>query len=90
MQKADARLAVMARGSVESSRSAHRTRPHIFERHQSGDTVAAHNHFHQMQGAQMRMPCFSEEKAQQLPRIGRTVPPEWKSVPNVKIVALEV
>ena len=24
----------------------------------------------------MRMPCFSEEKAQQLPRIGRTGPPE--------------
>jgi len=26
----------------------------------------------------MRMPCFSEEKAQQLSRIGRTGPPEWR------------
>jgi len=72
MQKVDARLAVMARGSVKSSHGARGTCPHIFERYQSGDTVAAQNHVHQMQGAQMRVPCFSEEKAQQLPRIGRT------------------
>jgi len=78
MQKVDARLAVTARGSVESSHGAHGTRPQIFERHQSGDTVPAHNHVHQMRGAQMCMPCFSEEKAQQLPRIGRTSPSEWR------------
>jgi len=77
-QKAEARLAVTARGSVESSCGAHGTRPHIFERRQSGDTEAAHNHFHQARGAQMRMPCFSEEKAQQLPRIRRTGPPVWR------------
>jgi len=73
MQKVDARLAVTARGSVTSSRAAHGTQPHIFERYQSGDIVAAHSHVHQMRGAQMRMPCFSEEKAQQLPRIGRNL-----------------
>ena len=71
MQKVDARLAVTARGSIESSCGAHGTRPRIFERHQSGNTVATHNHFHQVWGAQMRMSCFSEGKAQQLPRIGR-------------------
>ena len=66
--------------TVESSRSARRTRPHIFEGDQSGDTVAAHNQFHQVQGAQMRVQCFSEEKARQLPRIGRTGPPDTQYV----------
>ena len=37
--------------------------------------MAAHNHF--VQGAQMRMSCFSEKNAQPLPRIGRTSPSEW-------------
>ena len=71
MQKTESRPAVTVRGSVECSRGAHGTHPRIFERHQSGDTVAARNHFHQVRGAQMRMSCFSEEKAQLLPRIGR-------------------
>jgi len=54
------------RGSVESSRGAHGTHPHIFERHQPGDTVATNNHFRHVRGAKMRMSCCSEEKAQQL------------------------
>jgi len=71
-RKAESRLAVMVRGSIKSSRSAHGTHQHIFERHQSGDTVATHNHIHQVRGAKMRVPFCSEEKAQQLSRIGRT------------------
>jgi len=39
IQKAAARLAMTARGSVGSSHCAHGTRPHIFERHQPTDTV---------------------------------------------------
>ena len=40
MQKADTTLAVTVRGSVETSRGARGTHPHIFERHPPGDTVA--------------------------------------------------
>jgi len=38
---------------------------------------SAHNHFHQVQGAQMRMQCFWEDKPRQLPRTGSTGSPEW-------------
>jgi len=77
-QKDGARLAVTVRGSIENSRGAHRTRQHTLEgvSDQSRHTVAAHNHFHQVQGAPMRMQYFSEGKTWQLPRTGRTGSPE--------------
>jgi len=78
MQKADARLAVTVRGSVETSRGARGTHPHIFERHPPGDTVATNNHFRHVRGAKMRMPRCSQEKAQQLSRTGRAGSPEWR------------
>ena len=71
MQKADARFAVAVRGSVETGRGAHGTHPHIFERHKPGDAVATKNHFRHVQGAKMRMPRYSEGKAQQLSRTGK-------------------
>jgi len=84
MQKADTRLAVTMRGSVESSREAHGTHLHIFERHQSGDAVATNNHFGHVQRAKMRMPCCSKGKAQQLSCTGRAGPPESTHVPYGK------
>jgi len=79
IQKAEARLAMTARGSVESSRCAHGTRPHIFERHQPGNTVATNNHFCHVRGAKVRMPCCSEEKTRQLSRNERAGSPEWRN-----------
>ena len=78
IQKAAARLAMTARGSVGSSHCAHGTRPHIFERHQPTDTVAANNYFRHVCGAKVRMPCCSEGKAQQLSRTERAGSPEWQ------------
>ena len=78
IQKVNARFAVTVRGSDESRRGAHGTHPHICERHQPTDTVATNNHFSHVRGAKVRMPCCSEEKAQQLSRPERADSPEWR------------
>jgi len=78
IQKAEARLAMTARGSVGSSHCAHGTYPHICERHQPTDTVATNNHFRHVRKAKVRMPCCSEEKAQQLSRTERAGSPDWR------------
>ena len=81
MQKADTALAVTVRGSVETSRGARGTHPRIFERHQSGDTVAAHNYFHQVRRAQVFHVMLLEIKSP-------TVAPHWKDVETLNMFEL--
>jgi len=90
-QRGASNLDVTGRGSVESSCSAHSTHQHTLagptntpshqhtlEGDQQGHRMAAHNHFHQMRGAQMRVQCIPGEQTREPPHDGRAGTREWK------------
>ena len=90
-QRGASNLDVTGRGSVESSCSAHRTHQHTLagptntpshqhtlEGDQQGHRMAAHNHFHQVRGAQMRVQCIPGEQTREPPHDGRAGTREWQ------------